>query len=263
MLYALHFSSPSNPIMTNSTRFLLSNNFAFLCSAPLRDYLLSTAKAQNLTLSALCRTALVEFQKHPKSIVTKRIGARILKNTKPSPRVATITVTIPKTLRSTIQLPAPKLPHPLALQPKPEYKPLRQWLADYAKDQGTTASTILRRAAYEYALRVNHKNYLANNPDAPDQDEPREDPQLLVDAWPHYDDRGIAAKLQAQERTKPKKAVPLRSLDIPLIQNPERVKRELDYAYSLFEKRDYKIPETKRYYLDPDMWVIDNEWGNG
>ena len=240
--------------MSDSTRFLLSTNFAFLCSAPLREYLQAAANASNLTLSALCRTALVEFQKRPKTMVTKRIGARILKNVKPSPRVATVTVTISKNLRSTIQLPVPKLPHPLALQPKPEYKPLRQWLTDYAKEQGTTASTILRRAAYEYALRINMEASKDNTF--------REDPQLLVDAWPHYDDRGLAAKMQAEERAnpKPQKAVPLRSLDIPLIQNPERVKRELDHAYSLFEVRLHQQPHpTSRNPDGYDDWIVRSE----
>lgn len=213
-----------------NTSFHLSKVFGFLCSAPLRDYLQATADRHNIKLSTMCRIALAEFHKHPRSFTGKDIGKRIIKNTPPSPRIATINTTLPTELR--------------------------QAVTGYAKLHNTTISTILRRAAYEYALKLNR----ATDPDH------KEEPQLLVDAWLHFDGRGSYKKQQAEEakraktdRTiKPATKEDFKDMHVPWMKNPQRFSALRDIADDIFEKHEYTTPAPTS--ADPDAWVLNSYW---
>ena len=230
-------SLPSAQLLPTPAPFLMSRVFGFLCSVPLRDYLDATAKAHNLNLSKFCRTALIEFQRHPKSFKSKDIGQRVLKNTQPSPRLATINVTIP-----------------------PE---LRAWITDYADKQCTTISTIIRRATYEYARKLNNETK--------ETKETKENPQLVIDAWLHFDGRGSDKIRQMEERrarTDPRRigSVPvtkedLKKIDVPWMRNPKRFAAERERMDELFKVQLHQYPEpTSRNPDGYDDWIVRSEW---
>ena len=187
-----------------SAPFRLSSNLSFLCSDELYHYLRNTAFSNRMKLSALCRTGLAEFSKRPKSFATRDIGARILKNYPPLDRFVTVNISMPLTHKSKGQ----------------ENKTLRDWLFDYAAAHNLTLATVLRRAAYEYALKLNRTTDPLHD----------EDPQLLVDAWVHIDGRGSyrvqmaeEAKRAATDRTiKAVTKEDFKEIQVPWMRNPER-----------------------------------------
>lgn len=249
--------------MPTTAAFRTSNNFTFNCSYQLREFLLSTVEAYlahritqqpepgqdtkprarhqtptkhpRLTLATLCRTGLQYFLQATKPIQNRHIGPRLLSH--------------------------PRLPHNscVSLSASPsKYPTLRADMEAFAERNDITVSTVLRRAAYTYAVKLQEEM----NPDF------EENPQLILDAWLNVDNRGKArpapVPMPAENyKQTPDLSIPRPKLNIPVLHNPQQIVKDRAERDELLSPKDYQLPKIKHYYNDPDLWVTDNEWGNG
>ena len=256
--------------------FHLCDNLTFTCSPQLREFLQDAAKAQEAAqaaeaianklrpmkfgMSKMCRIALQEFLHSNKPQQTRHIGPRLLGHT-PLPQTSTISLSLPSD-RAPINSKTPHNPDAGVAYD------LRHKLFEYAKDNNITISTVLRRAAYTYALKIKRTT---------DADY-EEDPLLVLDAWLNVDKRGRMKKAPTQPYIDPNAPTtprPITAEDIAKITAPlmHQVQVFQDPEQKEFEEILKNKDALKLKPLPPkktkkkrvatnahDDWVTDSEW---